>query len=75
MAKPSKFCARYEAKHPEAAKPEITDAPEEVVKLAESRKEAKKAKNYTLADEIRGQIAALGYTVVDVPGGYDLKKN
>lgn len=66
LAKPSKFCARYEAKHPEAAKPEITDAPEEVVKLAESRKEAKKAKNYTLADEIRGQIAALGYTVVDV---------
>ncbi len=75
LAKPSKFCARYEAKHPEAAKPETTDAPEEVVKLAESRKEAKKAKNYALADEIRGQIAALGYTVVDVPGGYDLKKN
>lgn len=75
LAKPSKFCARYEAKHPEAAKPETTDAPEEVVKLAESRKEAKKAKNYALADEIRGQIAAFGYTVVDVPGGYDLKKN
>lgn len=75
LTKPSKFCARYEAKHPEAAKPETTDAPEEVVKLAESRKEAKKAKNYALADEIRGQIAALGYTVVDVPGGYDLKKN
>ena len=75
LAKPSKFCARYEAKHPEAAKLETTDAPEEVVKLAESRKEAKKAKNYALADEIRGQIAALGYTVVDVPGGYDLKKN
>lgn len=66
LAKPSKFCARYEAKHPEAAKLETTDAPEEVVKLAESRKEAKKAKNYALADEIRGQIAALGYTVVDV---------
>ena len=75
LAKPSKFCARYEAKHPEAAKLETTDAPEEVVKLAESRKEAKKAKNYALADEIRGQIAALGYTVVDAPGEDDLKKN
>lgn len=72
---PAKFCSRYEAKHPEAVKPQTADAPDEIIALAESRVAAKKAKNYALADEIRAKIASLGYTVIDVPSGYDIKKN
>lgn len=60
------------------AKPEEQpkiDAPQEVVDLAEQRKQAKKDKNYALADEIRAKITALGYTVTDTKEGYTLTKN
>lgn len=60
------------------AKPEEqpkTEAPQEVVDLAEQRKQAKKDKNYALADELRAKITALGYTVTDTKEGYTLTKN
>lgn len=60
------------------AKPEEQpkiDAPQEVVDLAEQRKQAKKDKNYALADELRAKITALGYTVTDTKEGYTLTKN
>lgn len=59
------------------AKPEEqpkVDAPAEVVELAEQRVNAKKEKNYALADELRAKIAALGYQVVDTKEGYTLAK-
>ena len=59
------------------AKPEEqpkTDAPAEVVELAEKRVAAKKEKNYSLADELRAQITAAGYTVTDTKDGYVLNK-
>ena len=59
------------------AKPEEqpkTDAPAEVVELAEKRVAAKKEKNYALADELRAQITAAGYTVTDTKDGYVLNK-
>ena len=45
----------------------VSDIPEEVVNLAEKRKEAK-------ADELRGKITELGYNVLDSKDGYELKK-
>ncbi|MBP1548718.1 MAG: cysteine--tRNA ligase, partial [Oscillospiraceae bacterium] len=39
------------------------DIPEEITKLIEERKEARKAKNFALADEIRDKIAEMGYVI------------
>lgn len=59
------------------AKPEEqpkVEAPAEVVELADKRAQAKKEKNYALADELRAKITALGYTVTDTKEGYVLGK-
>ena len=48
--------------------------PEEITDLANKRAEAKKAKDYALADQIRDEILAKGYTVKDVPGGFKIEK-
>ncbi len=52
----------------------VSDIPEEVVNLAEKRKEAKEKKNWAKADELRGKITELGYNVLDSKDGYELKK-
>ena len=52
-----------------ALKEEIYDVPEEVMALVEKRKEAKKNKDFALADSIRGEITALGYNVLDTREG------
>ena len=52
----------------------VSDIPEEVVNLAEKRKEAKANKNWAKADELRGKITELGYNVLDSKDGYELKK-
>ena len=44
-------------------------APPEVIALAERRVEHRAARDFAAADELRGQIAALGWTVVDAPSG------
>ncbi len=49
--------------------------PEEVQKLAEERKAARKAKNFALADELRDKIAALGYTVTETREGTKITKS
>lgn len=48
--------------------------PQEVTDLVEKRSEAKKQRNFALADEIRGQITALGYSVSDTPSGPKIAK-
>ena len=48
--------------------------PEEITELANKRADAKKAKDYALADQIRDEIQAKGYTVKDVPGGFKIEK-
>lgn len=50
------------------------DVPQEVVDLAEERKQAKAQKNWAKADELRAKITALGYAVLDSKEGYELKK-
>ena len=43
--------------------------PPQVLDLLQQRTDAKKAKNWPLADALRAQIAALGYAVKDTPSG------
>ncbi|MGN1086976.1 MAG: DALR domain-containing protein, partial [Porcipelethomonas sp.] len=53
------------------AKDEI---PEEVKVLVSKRAEARKAKDFALADKIRDEIAALGYTVKETRQGTEITK-
>ncbi|MGN0598945.1 MAG: cysteine--tRNA ligase [Oscillospiraceae bacterium] len=50
------------------------DLPEEVKKLAEERKAARKEKNFALADELRDKITALGYIVEETRQGTKITK-
>ena len=50
------------------------EIPAEVSELVEQRKEARKAKNFALADELRDKITALGYTVEETRQGTVVKK-
>ncbi len=51
------------------------DIPEEVKALAEERAQARKAKDFAKADELRDRIAALGYTVKETRQGTVITKN
>jgi hypothetical protein len=48
-------------------------APEGIVRLAEERAQARAAKDFGRADELRDEIATRGWSVVDEPGGYSLE--
>ena len=50
------------------------EVPEEVKTLAERRWQAKKVKDWPLADELRSKIDALGYAVKDSKDGYTVIK-
>ncbi len=50
------------------------ELPEEVKKLAEERKAARKEKNFALADELRDKITALGYIVEETRQGTKITK-
>ena len=50
------------------------DIPEEIKALAEQRKEARKAKNFALADELRDKIAELGYVIEETRQGTKITK-
>ncbi len=59
----------------ELDKIEADSIPEEIVELANKRREAKANKDFKLSDEIRDQIKALGYELLDKKGGeFDIKK-
>ena len=51
---------------------ERAEAPPEVVKLAEARQRARAAGDFSEADRLRDEIAAAGWEVRDVPGGFEL---
>lgn len=51
-----------------------TSVPEAVIALAQSRVEAKKNKQFTLADSLRDQIGELGFIVKDKKDGFDLMR-
>ena len=46
-----------------------SEVPAEVLALAEQRQAARSAKDWALADQLRDQITAAGYTVEDTPNG------
>jgi hypothetical protein len=48
-------------------------APEEVHELARARQSARAEKNFAESDRLRFEIAAKGFEVVDVAGGYELR--
>ena len=49
--------------------------PANIKKLAEEREEARKAKNWNKADELRESIREKGFLVEDLDKGYRIKKN
>ena len=52
----------------------LSHGPDEVVALAEERLLAKQQKDWAKADELRGKIKEMGYSVLDSKEGYELKK-
>jgi cysteinyl-tRNA synthetase len=48
------------------------EAPEEVVRLANERQEARERGDFEAADRLRGEIEGRTWEVQDVPGGYRL---
>ena len=50
------------------------DIPQEVRDLAAQRAEARKAKNFALADELREKIAQLGYVIEETRQGTNIRK-
>ncbi len=53
---------------------EKEDIPQEVKDLVQKRAEARKAKDFALADKIRDEIAALGYAVKETRQGTEITK-
>jgi len=51
-----------------------TDLPEEVQVLVKEREAARHEKDFAKADDLRGQIEALGYNIKDTPEGQKLSK-
>ena len=58
------------------AEREVTEgeAPPEVMRLVDARQQAREKKQWQLADELRAEIAALGWQVLDTPQGSKLVK-
>ena len=55
---------------------ENIDIPQQIIDLAEKRKEAKINKNWSLSDELRKKINEQGYTIEDISNNnYVIKKN
>jgi len=51
---------------------ERAEAPPEIVKLAEARRQARESGDFMEADRLRDEIAEAGWEVRDVPGGFEL---
>ncbi len=50
------------------------EIPDDVKELAQKRADARKAKDFALADKLRDEIAALGYTIKETRQGTEIKK-
>lgn len=49
-------------------------APDRIIALAQERTAARAAKDWARSDQLRDEIAAAGFDVVDVAGGFELKE-
>jgi len=50
------------------------NVPTEITALGSARQEARANKDFALADKLRDQILALGYEILDVPGGFEFRE-
>jgi cysteinyl-tRNA synthetase len=50
------------------------EIPEEVMSLVNQRTQAKKNKNFKLADELRNKVKEMGYVIIDKKDGVEIKK-
>ena len=50
------------------------EIPQEIKDMAQQRQEARKARNFALADELRNKITEMGYVVEDTPEGPKISK-
>ena len=50
------------------------DIPQEIMDMAAQRQEARKARNFALADELRNKITEMGYAIEDTPEGPKITK-
>ena len=50
------------------------EIPQEILDLVEERKQARKDKNFALADELRDKISALGFIIEETRNGTNIKK-
>ncbi|MEM4704246.1 MAG: cysteine--tRNA ligase [Candidatus Bathyarchaeia archaeon] len=50
------------------------ELPSEVIELLHKREEARKAKNWKTADQIRAQLKSMGIVVEDTPQGYRVRR-
>lgn len=53
---------------------DVIDVPSEVKQLAQQRLEAKRNKDYATADQLRAQVSALGYEIIDTKEGYTFRQ-
>ncbi len=54
---------------------EPVEAPEEVRQLAQQRWDAKTARDFARADELRAKVSELGWTIRDAKDGFELVRN
>src|SRR5438132_7816862 len=52
----------------------MPDAPDEIRRLADERRERRDRREFAEADRLRDRIRELGYDVVDSPDGYELRE-
>jgi hypothetical protein len=50
----------------------VSKAPDDVVRRAEERVEARRRRDFATADQLRDEIAASGWQITDGPGGFEL---
>lgn len=58
----------------ETLEKQVVDVPENIKELAQKRWDAKKAKDFALADSLRKEISALGWSVLDKKDGFEIVK-
>lgn len=58
----------------EAQAEKQADIPAEIAEMAQARWDAKKSRNFALADELRQKLTALGWSVLDGKDGFEVRK-
>ena len=53
---------------------EKQDIPQEVINIAEERKNARQQKDWARSDELRDKLLSMGYKILDSRDGYTIEK-